>query len=217
METKRNKADNEGPLSAEPAKVPGGLLEAANPERLLIFSDGLFAIIMTVLVLELRPPDAPTLAALAHLWPTALSYAVSYFFIAIVWINHHHLMRYAVKATPRLIWTNFAHIFSVTLIPFTTAWLGESRLSGLAVATYAAVFVVVNLTYVALCWEVVDRPAGVSVSTRRRALWRMRSVITLIIFGIAAVIGLHHAVAGMTLIALCLLFYTRPEAPGMGA
>jgi transmembrane protein TMEM174 (potassium channel) len=73
-------------------------------ERLAAFSDGVFAVIITIMVLDLRPPPQPTLAALLPLWPTALSYAVSYLFIAIVWVNHHHLLRFAEHATPRLIW-----------------------------------------------------------------------------------------------------------------
>jgi uncharacterized membrane protein len=71
-----------------------------------MFSDGVFAVLITVLVLELRPPELPTFKALLLLWPTWLSYAVSYLFIAIVWVNHHHLMRYASEATPRLMWFN---------------------------------------------------------------------------------------------------------------
>jgi uncharacterized membrane protein len=68
-----------------------------------MFSDGVFAVLITVLVFELRPPGAPFFTALLALWPTWLSYAVSYLFIAIVWTNHHHLLRYATEATPRLL------------------------------------------------------------------------------------------------------------------
>jgi uncharacterized membrane protein len=90
----------------------------ATPERLSTFSDGVFAVLITVLALELRPPEEPTFEALLALWHTWLSYAVSYLFIAIVWINHHHLMRYATEATPRLMWSNFAHL-SAALRPMT--------------------------------------------------------------------------------------------------
>src|SRR2546425_4288644 len=76
------------------------VLRAATPERLSAFSDAVFAVLITVLVLDLRPPELPTYKALLLLWPTWLSYAVSYLFIAIVWANHHHLMRYATTATP---------------------------------------------------------------------------------------------------------------------
>ena len=91
------------------------MLHRATPERLSAFSDGVFAVLITVLVLDLRPPEQPTFKALLSLWPTGLSYAVSYLFIAIVWVNHHYLMRYATEATPRLLWFNFAHLFSMSL------------------------------------------------------------------------------------------------------
>jgi hypothetical protein len=85
----------------------------ATPERLNAFSDGVFAVLITILVLDLRPPGSPTLHSLLLLWPTWLSYSVSYIFIAIVWANHHHLLGYATEATPRLMWFNFGHLFSV--------------------------------------------------------------------------------------------------------
>src|ERR1700739_2387529 len=74
------------------------------PERLAAFSDGVFAVIITIMVLDLKPPTEKTLRALLPLWPPALSYAVSYFFIAIIWVNHHHLLRFTHSATPQLIW-----------------------------------------------------------------------------------------------------------------
>jgi TMEM175 potassium channel family protein len=122
------------------------VLRAATPERLSAFSDGVFAVLITVLVLDLRPPELPTFKALLLLWPTWLSYAVSYLFIAIVWSNHHHLMRYATKATPRLLWFNFAHLFSVSLLPLSTAWMAVSELAPQPVSFYAAVFFLVNAT-----------------------------------------------------------------------
>ena len=78
-----------------------------------MFSDGVFAVLITVLVL--RPAELPAFEALQLRWPAGLSYAVSYLFIAIVWVNHHHLILYATRTTPRLTWFNFAHLFSVSL------------------------------------------------------------------------------------------------------
>src|ERR1700760_440831 len=98
------------------------MLRRATPERLSTFSDGVFAVLITVLVLDLHPPEVPTAAALLLLWPTWLSYGVSYLFIAIVWINHHYLMRYATEANSRLLWFNFAHLFAMSLLPLSTAW-----------------------------------------------------------------------------------------------
>ena len=122
----------------------------STPERLSMFSGGVFAVLITVLVLELRPPGTPTFEALLLLWPTWLSYAVSYVFIAIVWANHHHLLRYATEATPRLMWFNFAHLFSVSLLPLSTAWMAVSELAPQPVAFCAAVFFLVNATYILL-------------------------------------------------------------------
>lgn len=91
------------------------VLHRPTPERVSGFSDGVFAVLITVLVFNLRPPELPTFGALLLLWPTWLSYAVSYLFIAIVWTNHHYLMRYATEANLRLLWFNFAHLFSMSL------------------------------------------------------------------------------------------------------
>src|SRR5262249_6228688 len=84
------------------------------------------------MVLDLKPAAQATLAALLPLWPTALSYAISYLFIASVWVNHHRLLRFAHNATPQLIRWNFAHLFMGSLVPASTAW--RSRRSRLALA-----------------------------------------------------------------------------------
>jgi hypothetical protein len=105
------------------------MLRKATPERVSTFSDAVFAVLITVLVLELRPPSLPTYTGLLALWPRWLSYAVSYLFIAIVWANHHYLMRFAKEATARLLWFNFAHLFSMSLLPLSTAWMATSELA----------------------------------------------------------------------------------------
>jgi len=181
------------------------------PERLSVFSDGVFAIIMTILVLELRPPESASFSALLPLWPTALSYAVSYLFIAIVWVNHHHLLQYAEVATPRLIWVNFAHLFSMSLLPFSTAWMADTRLAPVPVAVYAGVFVLVNATYLLLIRELIDRSDRHGRATRR--MMRLRSVATLIVFAIASLVALRFPLWGLGLACCCLALYVRPQAP----
>ena len=126
------------------------VLHRQTPERVSGFSDGVFAVLITVLVFNLRPPELPTFGALLLLWPTWLSYAVSYLFIAIVWTNHHYLLRYCTEATHHLLWFNFAHLFSMSLLPLSTAWMAVSELAPQPVAFYAAVFFLVNATYVLL-------------------------------------------------------------------
>jgi uncharacterized membrane protein len=187
------------------------------PERLSAFSDGVFAVLITVLVLELRPPELPTFRALLSLWPTWLSYAVSYLFIAIVWANHHHLLGYATEATPRLMWFNFAHLFSVSLLPLSTAWMAVSRLAPQPVAFYAAAFFLVNATYIALIWELIGREPAKDVSPRERRGMRLRSIATLCIFAAAAIVALKYPVAGLAMCCCCLIVYLKPEAPGAEA
>jgi uncharacterized membrane protein len=188
----------------------GHLLRKATPERLSAFSDAVFAVLITVLVLELRPPDSPSYAGLLALWPRWLSYAVSYLFIAIVWANHHYLMRYTKSATPRLLWYNFAHLFSISLVPLSTAWMATSELAPQPVSFYAAVFFLVNATYCALIWELIESDAG-AVSRRVRKVMRWRSIITLLLFGAAAVLALWWPIEGLAICIACLVAYLRPE------
>jgi uncharacterized membrane protein len=187
------------------------VLRKATPERLTFFSDGVFAVLITVLVLELRPPGAPTYTALLDLWPRWLSYAVSYVFIAIVWTNHHYLMRYAKEATSRLLWFNFAHLFSMSLLPLSTSWMATSELAPQPVSFYAIVFFLVNITYVSLIWEL--KPAMDASATARRVL-RWRSLITLGLFGSASLVALWQPIGGLTICIACLALYLKPDPAG---
>jgi uncharacterized membrane protein len=189
------------------------VLRRATPERLSTFSDGVFAVLITVLVLELRPPQRPAFEALLVLWPTWLSYAVSYLFIAIVWANHHYLMRYAGEATPRLLWFNFAHLFSMSLLPLSTAWMAVSKLAPQPVAFYAAVFFLVNATYIALIWELIDRRPEGNIPLKVRRIMHVRSLTTLCLFGAAAVVALMYPLIGLGICVFCLIGYLRPEPP----
>ena len=188
--------------------------EIVTPDRMNAFSDGVFAVIITILVLELRPPKEASFGALLELWPTAISYAISYLFIAIVWVNHHHLLRFPDVATHSLIWANFAHLFAVSLMPFATAWIASTRLGAVPVAFYASVFVLVNLTYLLLCLEAVDRSAPHKVEPRARSMMRLRSFATLAVFAAAGVVALFYPIAGMAMICLCLIFYLSPGGTG---
>ena len=184
----------------------------ATPERVTAFSDGVFAILITVLVLELRPPEQPTFKALGQLWPTWISYAVSYLFIATVWANHHYLLRHASEATPRLLWFNFGHLFSMSLLPFSTAWMAVSELAPEPVAFYAAVFFLVNATYLLLIWELID--AGEQVPPRVRKVMYFRSITTLCSFAIAAFVALRYPLIGLGICIACPVVYLRPEPQG---
>jgi uncharacterized membrane protein len=188
------------------------MIRKTTPERLSFFSDAIFAVLITVLVLDLRPPERPTFAALLEHWPTWLSYAVSYLFIAIVWANHHYLLRYATEATARLMWFNFAHLFSVCLLPLSTAWMAVSRLAPQPVAFYAAVFFFVNVTYILLIFELIESRGDVPARVRRNM--RYRSIVTLCLFGIAALSALKYPFLGLGICCCCLIGYLKPNAPG---
>src|SRR5262249_42257929 len=156
--------------------------EGSSTERLTAFSDSVFAVIVTIMVLELKPPTEAKLSALLPLWPTALSYAVSYLFIAIIWVNHHRLLLFAHDATPKLIWWNFAHLFMTSLIPFSTAWIADTRLASAPVLVYAAIFVVVNIAFLGYQQEALSQASNREVSRRTRRLTRVRALMTLGIF-----------------------------------
>lgn len=187
----------------------------ASLDRFSSFSDAVFGVLITILVLDLRPPSTPTLDALLSLWPTWLSYAVSYLFVAIVWVNHHHLLRCAEMVTPWLIWVNFAHLFAASLVPFSTAWIAKSRLAPFPVCLYAAEFMLVNVTYIALRKAVANQLRGVDLQMETAPLMQVRAFFTLGVFTLAAILSLWWPWVGMGLICFCLLLYVRPDVPGV--
>ena len=186
------------------------IFRKATPKRLSIFSDGVFAVLITVLVLELHAPEEPFFEALLAHWPAWLSYAMSYLFIAIVWVNHHYLMRYAAEATPRLLWFNFAHLFSMSLVPLSTAWMATTQLAPQPVAFYGAVFFLVNTTYIALIWELCNRD-GIPPAVRKNM--RVRALATLGIFAVGTITALKFPLASIGMYLCCLIVYLRPEPP----
>jgi len=183
-------------------------------ERLGAFSDAVIAVVITLMVLELKAPERPEWSALWPLWPTAVSYAVSYLFIAIVWVNHHHLLRFVRHATPRLIWVNFAHLFAVSLVPFSTAWITRTQLAAAPVALYAGVFVFVNLAYFLFEREVFRQMEETLINDRARRMARRRSIGTLLTFMGASAISMLLPRLGFALVCVALILYLRPEAPG---
>jgi uncharacterized membrane protein len=105
-------------------------------DRLLAFTDGVIAIIITIMVLELRPPHEPTWSALLLMAPTFLSYLLSFIYIGIYWNNHHHMLYTVNIVTGGVMWANMALLFCLSLVPFTTAWMGESGGAVIPTAVY---------------------------------------------------------------------------------
>jgi uncharacterized membrane protein len=189
--------------------------EKITAERLTAFSDAVFAVIVTIMVLELKAPDEAAFSALWPLWPTAISYAVSYLFIAIIWINHHYLMRFVRQPTLRLIWINFVHLFTVSLLPFATAWIARTRLASCPVAFYAGLFVCIDIAYNVFEHQVLARADATQVSPHTRRMARRRSLVVLASFTTAMLVAFVAPRLGFGLICGALILHLRPEAaPG---
>jgi uncharacterized membrane protein len=115
--------------------------------RLEAFSDGVIAIIITIMVLELRPPHEASLAGLASLIPVFLSYVLSFIFIGIYWNNHHHLLHAAERVNGKVLWANLHLLFWLSLVPFVTIWMGENAFSAWPVALYGLVMLFAGIAY----------------------------------------------------------------------
>src|SRR4051812_17571466 len=115
--------------------------------RLEAFSDGVMAIIITILVLELKAPDGADLAVLLTLAPLFLAYVLSFVYVAIYWHNHHHLLKVHFKVDGRILWANTHLLFWLSLIPFATAWLDKSHFAPVPVATYGVALLMPALAF----------------------------------------------------------------------
>ena len=188
--------------------------EKVTADRLAAYSDAVFAVIVTVMVLELKAPDQPAFSALWPLWPTAISYAVSYLFIAIIWINHHYLMRFVGPPTLGLIWVNFVHLFTVSLLPFATAWIARTRLASSPVVFYAALFVCIDIAYNVFEYQVLASADATQVSARTRRLAKRRSLGVLASFTAAMLIAFVAPLLGFGLICGALILHLRPDVRG---
>src|SRR6478609_939087 len=115
--------------------------------RLEAFSDGVLAIIITIMVLELKVPHAVELSALKPLLPTLLSYVLSFIYIGIYWNNHHHLFHAVERVTGGVLWANLHLLFWLSLVPFATGWMGESHFDTWPVVIYGAILLMAGVAY----------------------------------------------------------------------
>jgi uncharacterized membrane protein len=118
--------------------------------RLEAFSDGVIAIIITIMVLELRVPHGASLDTLRPLLPVISCYVLSFVFVGIYWNNHHHMLHAAGKVNGRILWANLHLLFWLSLVPFVTGWMGENCFAPLPVALYGAVLLMAGLAYYVL-------------------------------------------------------------------
>ncbi len=118
--------------------------------RLEAFTDGVMAIIITIMVLELAPPHEATVEALVGLWPIFISYILSFAIVGIYWNNHHHLFQAVRVVDGRVLWANLLLLFCLSLIPFGTAWMGENEFASLPVAIYGVILLAAAMAYFVL-------------------------------------------------------------------
>lgn len=134
--------------------------------RLEAFTDGVIAILITILVLELRAPHGADLAALEPLAPTVLSYILSFIYIAIYWNNHHHLMHAVRHVDGRILWANIHLLFWLSLVPFATAWMGDNHFAALPVAMYGGVLFMAAIAFTILVRLLIARHGPKSTLAR---------------------------------------------------
>ena len=115
--------------------------------RLEAFSDGVIAVIITIMVLELKVPHGETFAALAPLIPTVLIYVLSFIYVGIYWNNHHHMLHVCSRVTGPILWANLHLLFWLSLVPFTTAWMGENHFASAPSALYGGVLLMAGVAY----------------------------------------------------------------------
>ena len=138
--------------------------------RLLAFSDGVIAIFITIMVLELKVPHDASLGALAAVTPTFLSYVLSFLYIAIYWNNHHHFFHLVNRVDGVLLWANMHLLFWLSLVPFTTGWMGENNFAPVPTAVYGASLLMPALAWRHMQWAII-RAEGRD-STFARAIGR---------------------------------------------
>ena len=178
--------------------------------RLEAFSDGLFAVAITIMVLALTAPRGVTLSALAALVPVFLSYVLSFIYIAIFWINHHHLLAATRLIDSAVLWGNLHFLFWVSLIPFFTSWVDENHISPVPVAAYGVVLMMCFVSYRMLevfLWRAHDENAVIGQMLRPGR----REKISIAAFLVAILMSSVHPFISLAAYIVIAAFWVRPH------
>ena len=180
--------------------------------RLEAFCDGVIAVIITIMVLELHAPQQPTLAALIALLPDFLVYALSFLMVAIMWVNHHHLMHHARRADPGLIWSNIFLLFWMSLIPFETAWLGQHATAPLPIAVYGGTLVLCSCGFLLVQSALACQNRDDSESLCFFDRIRLKATFAVILYALAAVLPAWSPYPSLVIFLLIPIAYFWPDS-----
>ena len=175
--------------------------------RLEAFSDGVIAILITIMVLELKVPHGADLQALRSILPTFLSYVLSYIFLGIYWNNHHHLLQAIKSVNGGILWANLHLLFWLSLIPFTTAWMGGTRFASVPTAAYGGVLLLASIAYLVLQHTIVrsEGPDSIlAVATGHDRKGRLSAAMYAL--AIPTALFFSAAVAGMIYVVVALVW-----------
>lgn len=179
--------------------------------RLEAFSDGVIAIIITIMVLELKVPHEPTLAALSELTPVFLSYVLSFIYVGIYWNNHHHLWQAGKQVNGRILWANLHLLFWLSLIPFATAWNGETSFAELPMAAYGFVLWMAALAYYILVRAMISQHG--KDSALAAAIGRdSKGIISLVGYTIAVIVAFFAPLISLGLYVAVALMWLIPDS-----
>jgi uncharacterized membrane protein len=173
--------------------------------RLEAFSDGVIAIIITIMVLEMKVPHGTDLASLKPILPVFLSYVLSFTNLGIYWNNHHHLLHATQRVNGKILWANLHLLFWLSLIPFGTGWMGENHFDALPVALYGVVLVMAGVAYYILKETITAVPANERLA---RALGGdFKGKISVAIYGVGTALAfVHPAIAGALYVLVALMW-----------
>jgi len=183
---------------------------AMSKNRLEAFSDGVIAIIITIMVLELKAPHGGTLDTLAPLIPVFLSYVLSFANVGIYWNNHHHMLHSARKINGRVLWTNLHLLFWLSLFPFVTAWMGENHFETWPVAVYGLVSLMSGVAYYILARALV-RCHGENSGFAAALGSDLKGKISLVIYSAAIGLSFLSPRIGLTLYVVVAAMWLIPD------
>jgi len=178
--------------------------------RLEAFSDGVIAILITIMVLELRVPSGPSLEALAPLVPVLLSYVLSFVYLGIYWNNHHHMLHATHRVTGPMLWANLHLLFWLSLVPFVTGWMGANHFGSLPAALYGVVMLMAAMAYWIL-QQVIIVSQG-KESLLKRAIGRdWKGKMSPVTYALAILAAFWHPWIAMGLYVLVALIWLVPD------